>query len=270
MKQCHQCGSAVRDEAEVCEFCGTQLSNQETPSAEEKIQTYGELPHVPILPHKKANRTKKRLLVAGIALFLILCTCGAWILIRTPSVKDIVLTKSTLQLNVGEGERIHYVIHPEKASKVKVTWTSSAPWTAEVNENGYIQAVSSGNCIVTIKAGKVEKSVSVEVSDVPDLSRCYSLYCSSRWAEVGSDNSWLTVDTNPSDKDDYIEYSASSAIPEINEYLGLPESLYIKMGETRALDGRQSEKYEYFTVSWTYHPDRGLEILYERNQNQKG
>ncbi len=28
--------------------------------------------------------------------------------------------------------------------------------------------------------------------------------------------------------------------------------------------GQQSEENKKFRVSWTYHPDRGLEVLYEK------
>jgi hypothetical protein len=33
------------------------------------------------------------------------------------------------------------------------------------------------------------------------------------------------------------------------------------MEQTRALDGRQSETWEDFSASWTYHPDNGLDVL---------
>jgi hypothetical protein len=58
----------------------------------------------------------------------------------------------------------------------------------------------------------------------------------------------------------------TDSIPEINKVLGIPDSVYDKMQHTRALDGRQEQKTADFTVSWTYHPDDGLNVLWEINQ----
>ena len=35
------------------------------------------------------------------------------------------------------------------------------------------------------------------------------------------------------------------------------------MMKTTALMGRQEEETKKYRVSWTYHPDRGLEVTYE-------
>lgn len=43
--------------------------------------------------------------------------------------------------------------------------------------------------------------------------------------------------------------------------LGTPQSVIHEMDSTRALDGRQSDTWGDFKVSWTYHPDEGLDIL---------
>lgn len=55
-------------------------------------------------------------------------------------------------------------------------------------------------------------------------------------------------------------------IQDINKALELPDSLETKMGQTRSIDGRQTEEYDNVTVSWTYHPDKGLEVLYEKTR----
>lgn len=103
------------------------------------------------------------------------------------------------------------------------------------------------------------------VKSGPDFKSVYNIYCDPDWAYVAFDGSYLTVDTNPNDWDDYSDYEVYSALFSIHEALGLPESLIEKMGQTRALDGRQSSTYDNITVSWTYHPDQGLEVMYEAN-----
>nr|MBQ6241784.1 hypothetical protein [Lachnospiraceae bacterium] len=101
-----------------------------------------------------------------------------------------------------------------------------------------------------------------------DFKKIYDQYCKSIWASVGSDGSYLSIDTNPFDIDDEGNaYPAAwEAIKKINSYLGLPASLNEKLGKTSAIDGRQRETYEKqgVNVSWKYHPDNGLEITYSR------
>ena len=80
---------------------------------------------------------------------------------------------------------------------------------------------------------------------------------------VASDNSYLKIDTNPSDIKDSFSSSAWSMIKKANSKLGFSASLDQKMLETRAIDGRQSDSNENVKVSWTYHPSKGIEVLYE-------
>lgn len=47
------------------------------------------------------------------------------------------------------------------------------------------------------------------------------------------------------------------------EELGAPASVEVAIGQTRALDGRQSDAWDGFEASWTYHPDNGASILIE-------
>ena len=84
------------------------------------------------------------------------------------------------------------------------------------------------------------------------------------WVTVSKDGKSMRIDTNPADEEGYYSSKATNAIRDINESLGLPDVLYDKMGETRAIDGRQTAAYKNISVSWTYHPDDGLEIIYER------
>lgn len=102
----------------------------------------------------------------------------------------------------------------------------------------------------------------------PDFQKLYDEYCKSTWATVGSDGSYLSLDTNPYDRDDDgLAYPAAYiAAKEINEALGLPDSLYAEFGETTGMDGKQSEDFpeQGVTVQWRYHPDKGLEITYKK------
>lgn len=84
------------------------------------------------------------------------------------------------------------------------------------------------------------------------------------WVSVSHDGRSLRIDTNPSNTEDYYESDALVAIRKIHKALQLPDALITKMTGTRAIDGRQTANYDHIVVSWTYHPNYGLEIIYER------
>ena len=123
-----------------------------------------------------------------------------------------------------------------------------------------------GACTITVSAGGKSDTISVIVKTGPDFSKIFDdCELDTEWAKIGYDGSYLTIDTNPDDEDDYTNYAAYLSIYAVNLELGLPDSLTEKMGQTSALDGRQTQIYDDVTVSWKYHPNQGLEVTYEAN-----
>ena len=100
----------------------------------------------------------------------------------------------------------------------------------------------------------------------PNFKSLYKKYCSSPWATVGNDGSYLRIDTNPFDEDDNgLAYpEAWDAIKKVNEALGIPESVLSDMQQTSSMDGRQEYVSKKVKVSWKYHPDNGLEVTYSK------
>lgn len=100
----------------------------------------------------------------------------------------------------------------------------------------------------------------------PNLKKIYNRHCSPLWSELGSDGSYLSIDTNPLDLEDTgVAYdSAYDAIQTVNEELGLPESVFEDMITTTSNDGKQTEEFGKLKVSWRYHPDKGLEVTYKK------
>ena len=93
-------------------------------------------------------------------------------------------------------------------------------------------------------------------------------YMFRRWngtpgVKIGNDGSYLELDTNPYDDGEYISYEIMEKIEEANKKLGFPDSLYLKMLKTSVQEGRQTDSNENITVKWIYHPEYGLEIIYE-------
>jgi len=63
-------------------------------------------------------------------------------------------------------------------------------------------------------------------------------------------------------EDFYIDI-AFDAVEYTNKELGFSDSLFLKMSQTRALDGTQSDSNEFINVLRTYHPNKGLSFIYE-------
>lgn len=82
--------------------------------------------------------------------------------------------------------------------------------------------------------------------------------CDSSRTSISSDGKSITVDS-------YGEYDFTSIadIMIIISTLGLPDSLYDEMCATNALMGRQTESFENYEVSWSYHPDNGLDAIFK-------
>lgn len=57
---------------------------------------------------------------------------------------------------------------------------------------------------------------------------------------------------------------ATQAILRIHDKLGVPDYVYQEMLDTKSLDGRRTYSGSKINISWTYHPDKGLEVLYTR------
>lgn len=107
--------------------------------------------------------------------------------------------------------------------------------------------------------------IAVSAGGSKDLNSVYSSVVdgSSIYVDITSDGKSISVDTNPYNIEDYYSSEASEYVKAINNALGLPNSVYDKMQTTSALDGRISEEYGDIRVSWKYHPDKGLQVIYE-------
>lgn len=95
-----------------------------------------------------------------------------------------------------------------------------------------------------------------------DLKAVCEEYRGEWYCTIAEDGSYIYVDTDPLDFGDYIEDGSLDAIEDINEELGFPDSVYAQMTNTRAIDGTMTYEKNGVSVSWTYHPDSGLEVIY--------
>ena len=80
-----------------------------------------------------------------------------------------------------------------------------------------------------------------------------------------NDNNFI-IDTKPYPKDYLntleLQEKALEAIKYANKEFGFDDSVYTDMLYTSASMGTQFAKNDKYMVSWTYHPDEGLEVKY--------
>ena len=268
---CPNCSLELHPGQTVCTACLTpyKIPEETTPA-----------PIVPILPITPTNASpkakfdikKKPLIISCVAILLgivILAIVLANVL-KDPVVTSIKIDKETVTLLEGETTNISCTVLPRDAANKKITYTSSDTSVAKVDEYGKITAIKKGTCTITASIGEITATVTVTVNKkLPDLRSVYNSCCSSTiWSTLGSDNSYIQIDTNPYDYDDGdYRYSniALTAVQNINKALGLPESLYNDMLYTTWSMGKQESKFPEIgiMVTWTYHPDKGLEVSYK-------
>ena len=280
VKVCHNCQTALKEGQKFCSNCGATVEEKlpqlltctncgiELPSETKFCPECGTsiTLHLNTIIKQKIVHKKKWFLIGGIVIATIIILCFA---LREIPVEDIVLSETKIELTEDKIKNISCTVYPEKATDKTVTWISSDYSVATVNPYGTITAVGKGTCTITAKSGDQIETIHVTVKGKIDFKSIYTKYCVEKWASVGRDNSYLSIDVNPDDEEDYYIGAAYAAIININRALGLPDSLYEEMRQTTWSMGKQNETYTDvgITVSWTYHPDKGLEVTYKNINN---
>ena len=95
-----------------------------------------------------------------------------------------------------------------------------------------------------------------------DFNDMYGDISANNWCTIASDGTYMRIDTNPYNLDNSFNSTAYYKIKSLNAELGFESSVFVEMGQTRSIDGRQTASAGKYTASWTYHPDKGLEVLY--------
>lgn len=132
--------------------------------------------------------------------------------------------------------------------------------------------IAAGTVVIAVVAVVIYLQSSVFSRAISAMLQEYPYADNSR----ATDDSYMEIDTNPYDKDyDELELwqqltfyktqnDSIEGIKFLNKRFGFSSAVYKKMMETTALMGRQSEENGKYRVSWSYHPSRGLEVLYEK------
>ncbi len=253
---CSACGQKLEPNQAFCPSCGKKVVN-DIPKAE--LLTVEKQP-------KKAPPIK--IIIAAAAACAVIAGVIIFFVTRGTPVEKIKLDQKSITLEEGQFYSLDYKITPKKATDKKLTWSSSDKDVATVDKKGQITAVEEGECTIKATASNgVTAKCKVTVEEAgPDLLSVYNELDNSYYCSVGSDGSYLEIDTNPLDLDDGSTYTGVSLVKQANDLLGLPSSVYTKMSNTNALSGTQTYSANKLEISWTYHPDNGLEVIYERTE----
>lgn len=82
-------------------------------------------------------------------------------------VTSIMLDQTNLILQLGSGVTLVATLSPENAVDKTVTWESSNPSVATVDEGGRVTTVGVGEAVISARAGKVHATCKLRVNPVP-------------------------------------------------------------------------------------------------------
>ncbi len=90
-------------------------------------------------------------------------------------VDSVKLNENELTMELEDTEQLKAQITPANASNQKVTWESSAPDVAAVDENGLVTALSEGTAVITVMTEDGQKSDTCEITVVKAIPRNVAL-----------------------------------------------------------------------------------------------
>lgn len=172
------------------------------------------------------NKKSKIVIIAIIALVVVVLALGTYLFIS-----KYYLPKNSYEEGLSLMEKHNY----------------SAAIEAFEKSNGYADAEEKISEIENIQE---ENEISYK------LRRAYDK-CTYFRTVISSDGLSISVDST----DKYDSDGIKDIRTIINE-LDLPDSLIDAMESTNALMGRQKETYGDYEVSWSYHPDNGLDAIF--------
>lgn len=91
-------------------------------------------------------------------------TCEVTVNNESIAVESIALNKNKLEIYEGDSETLVATITPDNATEQGITWATSDPKIAEVNENGQVIGINAGSATITATTADGNKTASCEVT----------------------------------------------------------------------------------------------------------
>ncbi|NYE48051.1 hypothetical protein HDA32_003171 [Spinactinospora alkalitolerans] len=84
-------------------------------------------------------------------------------------------------------------------------------------------------------------------------------------ADIGDEGASLVIDHRGQDETGGLSYAQLDCV---TNAVDAPDHVTAHMENTTAMDGRQSASWDGITASWSYHPDRGLDIVFSLDRDR--
>jgi hypothetical protein len=118
---------------------------------------------------------------------------------------------------------------------------------------------------MTVKAAEARTEAAAEeaLEDQKDTLRSAVRRCISSgnksFAVLADRRTTLTLEQKG--KDDYLGGISATELWCVIDRLDAPAAVVSHMEQTTSLDGRQTEVWDGFEASWSFHPDRGMDTV---------
>lgn len=244
---CPKCGSQLKESAKYCDECGTKIKNKTIcPFCETEINDNDEksiCPECKTIYHKECWDV------------LDVCEkCKKIKCVETVNNQDIEIIPSASDNN--------FSIDTEESNNIPQQNSAR-------NKKKNLTVIGIVIILITVCILLITNFIK---TNAIDFSEKYSYMADEPYCTIASDGSYIELDSNPYDYDNdsylYIisDYTIEvvNAVEQINSDLGFTQALSQKMNETNALQGKQFEENDKYQVTWTYHPDKGLNVIYEK------
>lgn len=87
--------------------------------------------------------------------------------VREAEAESIILNMTEATINIAGTVRLEATVLPETISGQTVTWSSSAPSVASVDQDGTVTGITEGKAVITASCGKAEAECKIEVIGIP-------------------------------------------------------------------------------------------------------
>ncbi len=181
------------------------------------------------------------------------------------------MSESSYEYNEQIVQETEAVIGEEKSAESVISTENETETTIAIESNGKMSQKKIG--IIVASAIAVVIVIIVAIILIPSKFDKVEKECLNIAGQIGSGKDYFSLDTDPYENADEtvrmillpnIQKNTLKAIKYANSELGFPGSVYSDMIRTSSAMGRQSEENSRYKVSWTYHPDHGLEVTYTK------
>lgn len=158
--------------------------------------------------------------------------CNVYVSKNFVSVTGVKLDRATLELKVGDRVGLAPTVEPADASNTTISWSSSAPEVASVNENGTVEALKGGKATITVKTEDGGFTANCEVT-VSEIIVADGVTVSPATADISEGTTiQLSATVSPAEASQEVEWaSQNTSVATVDASSGLVTG--VKAGATR-------------------------------------